>query len=316
VFGYHFGIAEVGRKKGPPLEKPARFALLFAGVSMLCACVTVQWRVSVQGPAIAQLDAVRALGIAVFDPVLKSNDHQLIGVGGAFTNPIDLDGVSARVALLVLAPDAASKYSANRESLSRACCEVWVNEIGAARPFDYALSRGARGVRVLGQTPDGRAVPNGYDAVRAVPEPLGRAPLSAAFVTDLCRRHQVDALLGVEPSVYAEVGQVSSQESDRPFGKDVDPGNFVLRAQVSYEYVLYDGESGAAITDSSTCRPQYDTRLPPETWIVDMGPSNPQAILGFLKGPGFLGALAQSMREACKPYLTLFRSCAIAVPGR
>jgi hypothetical protein len=287
-------------------------ALLLAGVSTLCACVTVQWRVSLQGPAIPQLDAVRALGIAVFDPVLKSNDHLLIKVGGAFYNPIDIDGVSSRVALLVLAPDAASKFSANRESLSRACCEVWVNEIGTARPFDYSLARGAERARILGQTPDGRTVPTGYDAVRAVPEPLGRAPLSADLVTELCRRYHVDALLGVQPALYAEVGQVSSQQSDRAVGKDIEPGNFVLRAQVSYEYVLYDGESGAAITDSSRSRPQYDTRQAPETWIVDLGPSNPQAILGFLKGPGFLDALALSMREASKPYLTLFRHCAVA----
>jgi hypothetical protein len=296
------------------LQKPARAALLFSALSMLCACVTVEWNVSVRPPAIPQLEAVRALGIAVFDPILRSNDHLLIRTGGAFYNPIDLDGVTARVALLVLAPDAAAKYAANPGSLSRACREVWVQEIGTARPFDYALSRGAERARVLGQGADGRTVPTGYDAVRAVSEPLGRAPGSAA-VADLCRRYKVDALLGVQPVVYAEVGQVSSQQSDHAVGKDIEPGNFVLRAQVSYEYVLYDAQSGAAVADSSRNKPQYDTRQPPETWIIDLGPSNPQAILGFLKGPGFLDAIASSMREASKPYLTLFRSCAIAVPG-
>jgi hypothetical protein len=291
-------------------------ALLLAGVSLLCACVTVQWRVSVQGPAIPQLDAVRTLGIAVFDPVLKSNDHLLIRIGGAFYNPIDLDGVNSRVALLVLAPDAASKFAVSLESLSRACSEVWVREIGAARPFDYALSRGTERVRILGQAPDGRTIPTGYDTVRAVPEPLGRMPASAAVAADICRRYRLDALLGVEPVVYAEVGQVSSQRSDHAAGKEIDPGNFVLRAQVAYEYVLYDGRMGAVITDSSRTAPQYDTRLPPETWIVDLGPSNPQAIVGFLKSPGFLGALSQALGEASRPYLTLFRGCAVAVPRK
>ncbi len=291
-------------------------ALLLAGASLLWGCVTVEWRVSVQGPAIPQLGAVRALGIAVFDPVLKSNDHLLIKVGGAFYNPIDFDGVTNRVALLVLTPDAASKFAVSRESLSRACREVWVREIGTARPFDYAQSRGTERARVMGQAPDGRAIPTGYDAVQAVPEPLGPMPASAAVAADLCRGYRLDALLAVEPVVYAEVGQVSSQRSDHAAGKEIDPGNFVLRAQVAYEYVLYDGRTGAVITDSSHTTPQYDTQQPPETWIVDLGPSNPRAIVGFLKSPGFLGALSQAMQEASKPYLTLFRGCAVAVPRK
>jgi hypothetical protein len=290
--------------------------LLGACVSMACACVSTEWSYSRQGPAIPELGAVRTLGIAVFEPVLKSNDHLLIKVGGAFYNPIDLDGVTTMVALLVLAPDAASKFAADRESLSRACLNVWEREIGTVRRFDYALSNGPKPARILGETAEGEPLPTGYDAVRAVTEPLSRAGASSAAVRDICRTYMVDALLAVEPSVYAEVGQVSSQQSAHELGRDIDTGNFILRAQVSYEYVLFDGKSGNAITDSSRRKPQYDTRLPPETWIVDLGPSNPQAIMGFLKGPLFLEKLAHAMQEASKPYLSLFRICTVAVPEK
>jgi hypothetical protein len=290
--------------------------LLVTWVSMACACASVEWSFSRQGPAIPELCTIRTLGIAVFDPVLKSNDHLLIKVGGAFYNPIDLDGVTTKVALLVLAPDAASKFAADRGSLSRACLDVWEHEIGTVHRFDYALSDGAKPARVLGETVEGEPLPTGYDAVVAVPEPLSRPRASSAEVRDICRRYQVDVLLCVEPSVYAEVGQVSSQQSAHELGRDIDTGNFILRAQVSYEYVLFDGKSGEAITDSSRHKPQYDTRLPPETWIVDLGPSNPRAIMGFLKGPLFLEKIVHAMQEASKPYLSLFRTCTVAVPEK
>ena len=285
---------------------------VIACLAALCACVSVQWTFSVHGPAIAELRETRTLGIAVFDPVLMSNDHLLPGGGGEFTGPVDIDGVTARVALLVRAPDAASKFAVNQDGLARACLDAWMAEIGTAHPFDYALSRGVTMGRVLGQDAAGEVVPTGYEMVRAVPGTLGRE-VSAAVVRDICRRYAVDALLAVEPSVYAEVGQVTTQQSEHAIGMEIEPGNFILRAQVDCGYVLFDGRSGNVITDSARMAPQWDTVRPPETWIVDLGPSNPPAITGFLDGPRFPPLFSAPMREAVKPYLTLFRSCVVAV---
>jgi len=298
------------------VSRPLGVLFVVACVSTTWACVSIRWSFSRQGPAIPELAAVHTLGVAVFDPVLKSNDHLLIKVGGPYYNPIDLDGVAEKVGLYVLAPDAASKFGVNRENLSRACREVWEQELGTVHRFDYALESGEKPARVLGETVDGEPLPTGYDAVRTVPEPIRREAASPAVIAELCRRYVVDALLCVEPSVYAEVGEVSSQASDHPLGREIDPGNFVLRAQVSYEYVLFDGASGAAVTDSARRKPQYDTRRPPETWIVDLGPSNTQAIIGFLNGPGFLEKIEEAMREAAKPYLSLFRVCTVALPEK
>jgi hypothetical protein len=276
----------------------------------------MQWAFSRQGPVVPELGAVRTLGIAVFDPVLKSNTHLLIRVSGPLYNPVDLDGVTNKVALMALAPEAASKYSVNRDVLARTCLEVWEREIGTEHRFDYALSDGLKVTRILGQGVEGNPVPTGYDAVRAVPERLSRQGASDAAVRELCRRYEVDALLAVEPSVYAEVGQVSPLQSEHTVGKEIEPGNFILRVQVAYQYVLFDGKSGTVITDSTRSKPQYDTRQPPETWIIDLGPASPQSITGFLNSPRYAKLFPQPMQEALKPYLTLFRTCAVAVLGK
>jgi hypothetical protein len=294
------------------MKNPLGAAVVVAFLASLCACVSVQWTYSVQGPAIAELRETRALGIAVFDPVLQPNDHPLLGVSGAFTRPIDIDGVTGKVALLVLAPDAASKFAVNPYCLAGACLDAWVTEIGTAHRFDCALSNGMTLARVLGQTASGEVVPTGYQAVRAVPQTL-RRDVSAMAIRDLCRGYEVDDLLVVEPSVYAEVGQVTDQQSEHAIGLEIDPGNFILRAQVDCRYVLFDGRSGKVITDSARSKAPYDTERPPETWIFDLGLSNPRAVAGFLDGPRFPQMFALPMREAVKPYLTLFRSCVVAV---
>jgi hypothetical protein len=297
------------------MKNPLGAAAVAAWCAALCACVSTQWTYSVQGPAIPELRETRTLGIAVFDPVLQSNDHLLVRVGGPFTSPVDVDGVTAKVALLVLAPDAASKFAVDPEGLARACLDAWVVEIGTAHRFDYALSNGMNLSRVLGQTASGEVVPTGYETVRAVPRTFAR-DVSATVISDVCRAYAVDDLLVVEPSVYAEVGQVSTQQSEHAIGMEIDAGSFILRAQVDCRYVLFDGRSGTAITDSTRSKPPYDTERPPETWIFDLGPSNPQAIAGFMNGPRFPRMFTQPMREAVKPYLTLFRRCVVAVPSR
>jgi hypothetical protein len=308
--------AVVGLKRNVPVKNACKAARVVACCAAMSACVTMQWVFSRQGPVVPELGAVRTLGIAVFDPVLKSNDHLLIRVGGPLYNPVDLDGVTRKVALVALAPEAASKFAVNRDVLARMCLDVWEREIGTAHRFDYAVSNGLTLTRILGQGAEGDPIPTGYDAVRAVPERLNRQGASEAAIGDICLRYAVDALLVVEPSVYAEVGQVSSLQSAHAIGKEIEPGNFILRAQVAYQYVLFDGKSGTAITDSTRSKPQYDTRQPPETWIIDLGPSSPQSIIGFLNSPRYVKLFPQPMQEALKPYLTLFRTCAVAVFGK
>ena len=298
------------------MREPFRLSLLVACLSMMCACVSTEWSFTRQGPAIPELCAARSLGIAVFDPVLKPNEHPLVRTGGAFYCPVDIDGVTHTVALLVPAPEAATRFAGNQENLARVCLQVWEREIGTAHRFDYPLSRGLMLARLLGQTAEGDAVPTGYDTVRAVPERLSRAGATEVAVRDLCRQYGLDALLAVEPSISAEVGQVSSCQSEHSLGKEIDPGNFILRAQVTYEYVLFDGNAGTVITDSTRSTPQYDTQQPPESSVFDLGPSNPRATMSLLNGPGFLGRLTWSMQEALKPYLTLFRCCIVAVPQK
>jgi hypothetical protein len=298
------------------MKRSFRMQFLVACLSMLSACLSTEWSATSQGAAIAQLAAVRSLGIAVFDPVMQPSGRLLIGTGGVFSAPVDVDGVTHTVSLLATAADASSIPAVNRDGIAQACLLVWVGEIGTAHRFDYQLSRGMMPARILGETAEGQPVPTGYDKVRAVPERLSRADASETRIRDLCRQHGLDALLAVEPSVIMEAGQVSPQPSEHPLGREIDPGNFILRSEVRYEYVLFDGRTGAAITDSTRCRPQYDTQRPPEAWIVDLGPSNPRAVMGILNGPGFPSGLTRSMREALKPYLTLFRGCVVAAPQK
>ena len=72
----------------------------------------MEWTYSVQGPASRSLRAARSLGIAVFDPVLQSNRPSPDqGRRRILPTPVDIDGVTGTVALLVPAPDAASKFA-------------------------------------------------------------------------------------------------------------------------------------------------------------------------------------------------------------
>ena len=193
------------------------------------------------------------------------------------------------------------------------CRQIWVKEIGETHAFDYPLGSGFRIARILGNTPDGEAIPSGYSEVKDIAEPFGSwGSAEESWIRALGRRYGVAGLLVLEPSVYAEVGQVAEQAAQSSFGREITVGNFLLRAAVSYRYALFDARTGRLITSSERTPPAYDTTARPEDLIVDLGPSAPQRILDFMTTPEYAALFDQPLREASKPFLSLFRACVIA----
>ena len=112
--------------------------------------------------------------------------------------------------------------------------------------------------------------------------------------------HGVEALLVVEPSVYAEVGYVTEQESGSPFGKDIPVGSFLLRTVISYAFVLFSAETGKITTSSDV----PGAALPgAETCLFDLGPMTPRQLLSFMNTEDYAELFEQALREAVKPLL-------------
>jgi hypothetical protein len=265
------------------------------------------------GPGIAELARFKTLGIATFDPVLPGNEHALRKNDGDFYEPVDVEGVASSVAILCKAPEAASRFAVTPAVLAKMCRQVCVKEIGETHAFEYTLGRGLRIDRILGSTPGGEAIAPGYSEVKEIAEPFGSwGSAEGSRIRALGSRHGVAGLLVLEPSVYAEVGRVVEQAAQSSFGREITVGNFVLRTAVSYRYALFDARTGSCVTTSDRTPPAYDTSARPEDLVIDLGPSAARLILDFMATREYASLFAQPLREALKPYLSLFRACVIA----
>ncbi len=278
-------------------------------------CASMEWRAAPQAPIIKELGSVKSLGILSFTPVLPANRHILVKVDKTFYVATELDGVQNKVAMLYIAPDAVSAFFVNKANLAALCRDTGVAMIGGKEALDYPVSKGFTISRVMGQplTPEsGGAGIAGYTAVTAITEVLDRQKVTAQDIVGLGAKYGVDAVLGLEPHVYGEIGQVSPLLSSSKFGKDVPVGTFILNAHVDYEYALYDARTGKKITDSFDMRAPYDTLSNPDDDITDLGLRDVKTVSSFLGGSRYLELFGEPVKRALIPYLTLFRSCYVA----
>ncbi|MGA2480513.1 MAG: hypothetical protein ABSG63_17315 [Spirochaetia bacterium] len=267
-------------------------AAIAAPLCLLAACTTTGMAHVRAVPAIPELASIRRLGIAACTPRLAENEHVLRRTDGGLFDPVDLEGVSHLVALLSPSPDAASRFSVTPASLAASCRRIWVKEVGSAHAFD-----GETGPRGDGQ----RAA--GLEEVKGIGDPGVCLDASQEEMRALAACHGVEALLVVEPSVYAEVGYVTEQESGSPFGKDIPVGSFLLRTVISYAFALFSAETG----NITTSLEMPGVALPgAETCLFDLGPMTSRQLLSFMNTEDYAELFEQALREALKPLLPLF----------
>jgi hypothetical protein len=267
-------------------------AAIAAPLCLLAAC-TSTGRVQ-PVPAIPELASIKSLGIEACTPRLADNEHVLRRIDGCLFDPVDMEGVSHLVAILSPSPEAASRFSVTPASLAATCRRIWVKEVISA--YAVESETGPRG--------DGPHAA-GLEEVKDIGDPGICLEASREEMRALAARHGVEALLVVEPSVYAEVGYVTEQESGSPFGKDIPVGSFILRTVISYAFALFSAETGKITTSLDV----PGAALPgAETCLFDLGPMTPRQLLSFMDTEDYAGLFEQALREALKPLLPLFRT--------
>ncbi len=284
-------------------------AVIVTVLFLLSSCAAMQWVSSPRQPVITQLAGVPSLGIASYPARLGANDHVLVKVGGDYYTPIEVNGLTNKVAMRYTSPDAISKFSVNAQNLASLCRKVWVAELGN-RDFDFTVLKGMKPGRIMGQSLTGDASAGGYQSVVDIPDPLTRKSFSADTMKSLGQKYKVDAIVIIDPRVYGEIGRVVPEFVEHPSGKQVRPGNFVLRGFVDYDYELYDAKTGVKITDSSQTKAEFDTMMglqQLEDSIVDLNLTGEPDLSAYLNGPQFLPVYSGPMKAAMIPWLSLFK---------
>jgi hypothetical protein len=238
-------------------------AVLGAAVSLclLGACSSLGGKPLPGASIISELASKERLGIAAGVSHLGANEHALRRTGGSLSEPIDLEGVSHLVAILSAAPDAASRYAVTAASLAAMSRRIWMEEIGPGR-------------------------------AREIEDPAVSLTAPEDLMRDLAARHGVDAILVLEPSVYAEVGYVTEQDSASPFGRDIPVGNWLLRVLVAHELALFDAETGRCA--GRVAAPRFDG----EICLFDLGPMTPRQLMAFLGTEEYAALFTQALRRA------------------
>jgi hypothetical protein len=287
---------------------PKCVAAFAVALCVLAACASGEWRYARSGPGIAALASVKRLGIAVCPPRREAFGHALRRTSGALCDPVEVEGVSRRVA--VLAPNAAARGPRAAESLAAACRRICAQEIGSSRPFDYAVACGVIPVRILGQWPGGAVLPCGYDTVKIIDEWLDGMTASSEQLRDLGSRAGIDALLVLRPAICAELGMIVDQASEDPYGMDVQPGSWLLMTAASWRYALFDTGTGCLLAGSAGGT--HDQPATEEVRIIDMGPKSISRVTAFMGTDSCEALFEEALRDALKPLLPLFRCCVIA----
>jgi hypothetical protein len=253
-----------------------------AGIALLlCALAAcVSGRPLIKEPVFAG-----SLGIAAFTPVMMESGQLLWETEGAFFDPLDVEGVTHMVAILSPSPDAASRFAVTASSLASMCRKIWVEEIGQSR-----------------------------SAVKDIEDPGVRRDSEQCALREIAERSGVSALLVVEPSVCAEVGQVTEQSSRSPFGKDIPVGNSLLRIVIFYRFWLFNAETGRPAPSADRPAGTAGQFSDAETCLYDLGPMTRQQVVAFMNTEAYSALFDKALRKALKPLLPLFRTSVEATP--
>jgi hypothetical protein len=185
-----------------------------------------------------------------------------------------MEGVTHMVALLAPAPEAASRFAVTPASLDAMWRKIWTQGIGPVQDFGFV----------------------GADA-------------PGAELADLAALLGVDALLLVQPSVYAEVGRVTEYDSGSPYEKDIPSGSVVLRTIVTCRFQLFTAETGK-VTGADGLATALGL-LPggeEEDRIFELGPMTPLQATSFMRTEAYAALFEVALTEAQGPLRHLLRN--------
>jgi hypothetical protein len=281
----------------------------------LAACASMEWVSSPQPPVVKELAGVKTLGVACTAARTGANDHLLLKIGsGDFYNPIEITGVPYAVAILYDSPQAIKDFSVTPESLGALCRNVAVKLIADTGSFDYYQFKGLSVTRLMGRSIGGETAAGSYDTVVAIQDLVPVGSLTADAAARLGSSYGVDSILVIEPTVYGEIGQMTRQasKSGSMDSSAFKSGDFILRTWVKLEFRLYDGKSGAKISDSNAVKAQFDTMLPIGKDVYPLPVSSLQLARALVLSADYLKLFTDPMQKGILPYLTLFRPVYLA----
>jgi hypothetical protein len=292
-------------------------AAAFAALALFTGCASLEWRSGLRPRGISKLDGVKRFGVFSFTPSLVPYGRIFLVKSGTYYIPFAVPGLRTKVALLHTSPEAMTDFGVTAEVIGNLTAEMGAREIGATADFDYEVWEDGRKSRLMGAPlPDAEAAAGeeaaSYESVTSIPEVLSRGDARPETIKRLGRDYGVEVLLGLEPTVTAEIGRVTDAPSDEVQVKAVPIGNFVLLTRISMGYVLYDATTGARMTDSDGTRPAYSTAPRFGDGIWDLGINDLRELNAFLARKEYAGAFDEPLKKAFIPYLGLFRQLYVA----
>jgi hypothetical protein len=277
----------------------------------LAACASLEWVSSPQPAVIKELSTVKTLAVACTTARLAENDHLLVKIGrGDFYNPTDLNGVPYQVSILYESPHAIGDFSVKGDALAALVRDTAAGLIGDTGSFDYPQVKGLSMTRVMGRSIDGATPAGSYEKVLTIPDLLSPDPLPADQVARLGSTYGAQAVLVITPTVFGEIGQLSTRTSRSGGSMDnasLKPGDFILRAWFKMEYRLYDGRNGAKIADSTGVKPQFETMIGIGRDVYPLQISTLPAAKALVLSPDYIKLFKDPVKTGMLPFLTLFR---------
>jgi hypothetical protein len=287
---------------------------LVISVAALClaGCASMEWVSSLKPAQIARLSGARAIGVVVLPVKTLESTGWAVKILGDFYTPTEIPEIPYKVAMIYASPAAVTELAVTKDTLASLWRDAAAQLIGGETDFDAAFPRGFGSVRLMSQSLTGEKAPRAYDTVVPITDAVPPS-LTAEAITSIGAAYGVDAVLALQPTVYGEIGMVLTFATEKDMSGAVKPGDFFLRSKVSMSYVLFDGKSGAVITDSTATPAPYAPREAKRAVITKLPVTDVAGLKAFAASGAYPALWKDRFQEVLIPSLPLFRPVYVGV---